>query len=156
MRTNTLQRGALPVCFIFNHASQDWHSKILFVDTLQGRSWPIFYFSFISAGIIVQRLHQTVKIKIVLSLRADAAFKEATSPVLEMCCKSRKLASKCRAFFLFLNSSFTSLFILRRKGPGLFLWVKTSFSLSLLALSCHRWLKFYSFSSHRIPKQFIS
>lgn len=154
MRTNTLQRGALPVCFIFNHASQDWHSKILFVDTLQGRSWPIFYFSFISAGIIVQRLHQTVKIKIVMSLRADAAFKEA---FMEMCCKSRKLASKFRAFFLFLNSTFTSLFILRRKGPGLFfLWVKTSFSLLLRALSCHRWLKFYSFSSHRIPKQFIS
>lgn len=132
MRTNTLQRGALPVCFIFNHASQDWHSKILLVDTLQGRSWPIFYFSFISAGIIVQRLHQTVKIKIVMSLRADAAFKEA---FMEMCCKSRKLASKCRAFFLFLNSSFTSLFILRRKGPGLFFFVGENIFLSLTPCS---------------------
>lgn len=118
------------VLFLTMHPRTDTLNSICWHTSREILAYFLFLF-FISTGISVQRLHQTVKIKIVLSLRADAAFKEATSPVMEMCCKSRKLASKCRAFFLFLNSNFTSSFILRREGPGLFfLVVKTSFSLS--------------------------
>lgn len=62
-------------------------------------------------------------------------LKRPPIPFMEMCCKSRKLASKCRAFFLFLNSSFTSLFILRRKGPGLFFFVGENIFLSLTPCS---------------------